>query len=184
VSTRKSGRIEDWETGRFVEPDFRHTPPDKEVHKMKAISLYHPNTFHNALNDLNRYFDSFFVDSIPAPEERVLYYSPAVDIQENENSYVMKMELPGFNEKNIEVNVDGPYLSIVSRPEEKKEKKDDEDGIYILRERGNTTFNRSFQLPGNADPMAVSAAFKDGILSLNIKKRAETNKRVIEINAA
>jgi HSP20 family protein len=159
-------------------------PPDKEENKMKSITLYHPNTFHNALNDFNRYFDSFFVDSILSPEERVLYYSPAVDIQENENSYVMKMELPGFNEKNIEVNVDGPYLSIVSRHEEKKEKKTKENGKYILRERGNTTFNRSFQLPGNADPLAISAAFKDGILSLDIKKRAETKRRVIEINAA
>ena len=151
---------------------------------MKSISLYHPNTFHNALNDLNRYFDSYFVDSTLSPEERVLYYSPAVDIQENESSYVMKMELPGFNEKNIEVNVDGPYLSIISRSEEKKEKKDEEDGVYILRERGNTTFNRSFQLPGNADPLAISAAFKDGILSLDIGKRAESNRRIIEINAA
>jgi HSP20 family protein len=151
---------------------------------MKSITLYHPNTFHNALNDFNRYFDSFFVDSILSPEERVLYYSPAVDIQENENSYIMKMELPGFNEKNIEVNVDGPYLSIVSRHEEKKEKKSEEDGKYILRERGNTTFNRSFQLPGNADPLAISAAFKNGILSLDIKKRAETKRRIIEINAA
>ncbi len=151
---------------------------------MKSITLYHPNTFHNALNDFNRYFDSFFVDSILSPEERVLYYSPAVDIQENENSYIMKMELPGFNEKNIEVNVDGPYLSIISRQEEKKEKKAEEDGKYILRERGNTTFNRSFQLPGNADPLAISAVFKDGILSLDIKKRAESKRRIIEINVA
>ena len=170
--------------GRFVEPDFRHTSVRQRGKKMKSISLYHPNTFHNALNDLNRYFDSYFVDSILSPEEKVLYYSPAVDIQENESSYVMKMELPGFNEKNIEVNVDGPYLSIVSRLEGKKEKKHEADGVYILRERGNTTFNRSFQLPGNADPLAISAAFKDGILSLDIKKRAESNRRVIEINAA
>jgi HSP20 family protein len=151
---------------------------------MKSITLYHPNTMHNALNEFNRYFDSYFVDSILSPEEKVLFYLPAVDIQENENNYVMKMELPGFNEKNIEVNVDGHYLSIVSKQEEKNEKKNEEDGKYLLRERGNTTFNRSFQLPGNADTQAVSAAFKDGILSLNIKKRVGAEKRVIEINAA
>jgi len=150
---------------------------------MKSIKLYIPNSFHNALNDLNRYFDSFFVDSILSPEEKVLYYSPAVDIQENENNYVMKMELPGFNENNIEVNVEGPYLSIVSRLEKDKEK-NNEDGKFILRERGNTTFNRSFQLPGNADPQAISADFKDGVLSLSIRKRAESERRIIEIHAA
>jgi HSP20 family protein len=172
-------------TGRFVEPEF---PPynrrTEEVKKMKSITMYHPNTIHCALNDFNRYFDSYFVDSILSPEERVLYYSPAVDIQETENHYVMKMELPGFNEKNIKVNVDGPYLSIASMTEEKNENNNEEDGKYILRERGITTFNRSFQLPGNADTQAISAAFKDGILSLNIKKCDETQRRIIEINAA
>jgi len=151
---------------------------------MKSITMYHPNTIHGALNDFNRYFDSFFVDSLLSPEEKVLYYSPAVDIQETENHYVMKMELPGFNEKNIEVKIDGPYLSIASRTEEKNETKSEEEGKYILRERGNTTFNRSFQLPGNADTQTISAAFKNGILSLNIKKCAGEQKRMIQINAA
>jgi HSP20 family protein len=151
---------------------------------MKSITLYHQNSMHNALNELNRYFDSYFVDSILSPEEKVLYYSPAVDIQETENNYIMKMELPGFNEKNIEVKVDGPYLSIASKTEEEKKKKNEEEEKYILRERGNTTFNRSFQLPGNADTQAVSAAFKDGILSLKIEKRAGSERRMIQINAA
>jgi HSP20 family protein len=150
---------------------------------MKSITFYHPNVMHNALNDFNRYFDSFFVDSILSPDERILYYSPAVDIQETDNCYVMKMELPGFNEKNIEVKVDGPYLSIASKTEEKKGEKNKEDE-RVLHERGRTTFNRSFQLPGNADPQEVSAAFKDGILSLNINKRAESKRKIIHINAA
>jgi len=151
---------------------------------MKSLSLYHPNTIHNALSDFNRYFDSFFGDSILSPVGRALNYSPAVDIQETENSYVMEMELPGFDEKNIEVNVDGSNLTIATKMEENQEKKSEEDGKYILRERRNATFNRSFQLPDNADPSAVSAAFKNGILSLNIKKRAESQKRMIQINAA
>lgn len=93
----------------------------------------------------------------------------------------MEIELPGFDKKNIEVNIDGINLTIVSKPEEKKS---EENGNYILRERRNTSLNRSFQLPGNADPEAISAAFKNGILSLNIKKRAHSKKRVIHINAA
>jgi HSP20 family protein len=151
---------------------------------MKSLSLYHPTTIHNALSDFNRYFDSFFGDSILSPAGRALNYTPAVDIQETENSYVMEMELPGFDEKNIEVNVDGSNLTIATKMEENQEKKSEEDGKYILRERRNTTFSRSFQLPDNADPSAVSAAFKNGILCLNIKKRAESQRRMIQINAA
>jgi HSP20 family protein len=151
---------------------------------MKTLTMYHPNTIENALSDFNRYFDTFFGNSTLSPTARILHYSPAVDIQETENSYVMEMELPGFDEKNIEVNVDGSNLTIASRQEEKQEKKSEENENYILRERRHSTFNRCFQLPENADPEAVSAAFKNGVLSLNIKKRAETQKKVIQINAA
>jgi HSP20 family protein len=152
---------------------------------MKTLSLYHPHTdvLQNALSDFNRCFDSFFGDSVLSPTGRALHYLPAVDIQETENSYVMEMELPGFDEKNIEVNIDGSSLTVASKQEERKEKKED-DGKYILRERRNITFNRSFQLPDNADPSTVNATFKNGILNLNINKRAESQKRMIQINAA
>jgi HSP20 family protein len=110
---------------------------------------------------------------------------PAMDIQETENSYVLEMDLPGYDEKNIEVHVDGSSLTIASVQEEKQEKKSEENkGTYILRERRLNSFNRSFKLPENADPEAVNAAFKNGILTLQIKKRAETQKRTIQINAA
>jgi HSP20 family protein len=116
----------------------------------------------------------------------MLNHIPAVDIQETENGYVMEMELPGYDEKNIEVHVDGSSLTISSRDEDtREEKKNNENaGTYILRERKSSSFSRSFKLPENADPEAVSAAFKNGILSLNIKKRAEAQKRTIQINAA
>lgn len=136
-------------------------------------------TVENALSNFNGYFESFFEDM--SPTARILHYSPAVNIQETENSYVMEMELPGFDEKNIEVNVGGSSLTISSRPEEKKNK---ENGSCILREKRKSAFYRSFMLPDNADPEAVSAAFKNGILKLNIKKRAKTQKRTIQINAA
>jgi HSP20 family protein len=151
---------------------------------MKTLTMYRPSVIDSAMGDFNRYFDSFFGDSILSPTSRILHYSPAVDIQETENSYVMEMELPGFDEKNIEVNVDGSNLTIASKQEKENETKNEETGNYILRERKQNTFTRCFQLPKNADPEAVSAAFKNGILSLSIKKRAETQKKSIHINAA
>jgi HSP20 family protein len=153
---------------------------------MKTLAMYRPNTIQNALSDFDRYFESFFGDSILAPAARMFNHIPAVDIQENENSYVLDMELPGYDEKNIEVHVDGSSLTISSKEEDSREEKktNENNGTYILRERKISSFTRSFKLPENADPEAVNAAFKNGILNLEIKKRAETQKRAIRINAA
>jgi HSP20 family protein len=148
---------------------------------MKAVTMYRPNTIQNALNDFDRYFESFFGDSLLAPAARVFNRLPPVDIRETENAYALDMELPGYDEKSIDVQVDGASLSIASRQEEAGEERQ-EEGTYVLRERRQSAFSRSFKLPENADPEAVSAAFKNGVLSLEIKKRPEAQKRSVRIN--
>ena len=149
---------------------------------MKAVTMYRPSTIHNALSDFDRYFESFFGDSLLAPATRIFNHLPAVDIRETENAYMLDMELPGYDEKSIEVHIDGSSISIASKQEESREEKKNE-GTYVLRERRINAFSRSFKLPENADPEAVTAAFKNGILSMEIKKRAEAQKRTIQINA-
>ena len=149
---------------------------------MKTLTMYRPNTIQNALSDFDRYFESFFGDSILSPATRLFSNMPAVDIRETENAYILEMDLPGYDEKNINVNVDGSSLTIASKQEDLKEEKS--DGTYVLKERRINSFSRAFKLPENADPEAVSAAFKNGILNLQIKKRAEAQKRTIQINAA
>jgi HSP20 family protein len=149
---------------------------------MKTVTMYRPNTIQNALSDFDRYFESFFGDSPLAPAARIFNHLPAVDVRETEKSYIMDMELPGYDEKGIEVHVDGGSLSIESRQEETKEDKKNE-GAYILRERRLNTFSRSFKLPENTDSESISASFKNGILTLEIRKRAEAQKKVIKINS-
>jgi HSP20 family protein len=155
---------------------------------MKAVTMYRPNTIQNALSDFDRYFESFFGDSFLAPAAGIFNHMPAVDIRETDKAYVLEMELPGYDEKNITVNIDGSNLSIASRQEEtketKKDKTEDDGGTYVLRERKLNSFSRSFKLPENADPEAVHASFRNGILCLEIQKRAESQKRAIQINAA
>lgn len=148
---------------------------------MTTLSLYHPNTIQNVLSDFDKYFESFFGN----PTVTAKGHTPVVDIQETENSYVLDMELPGFDEKNIDVHVDGSNLTIASKQDTQEEKKSgDKTGTYLIKERRISAFSRSFKLPENADPEAVNANFKNGILNLEIKKRAEAQKRVIQINAA
>jgi len=156
---------------------------------MKAVTMYRPNTIQNALSDFDRYFESFFGDSFLAPAARMFnqMHMPAVDVRETENSYLMDMELPGYDEKNIDIHIDGSSLSITSKQEDAKdvtENEKEEQGAYLLRERRRATFSRSFKLPENADPEAVKAVFKNGILTLEISKRAEAKKRTIQISTS
>jgi HSP20 family protein len=141
----------------------------------------------NALNDFDRYMESFFGES-PLTPAASFGREPAVDIRETADAYELLAELPGYDEKNIEVHVDGGVLTIETKKEEKTERnvspaKDEKaaEERYVIRERRSASFSRSFKLPENADMEAITAAFKNGLLSLEIKKRAEAKKRVIQI---
>jgi len=148
---------------------------------MKTITFYRPNTIQNIMNEFDNCLES--IDSLLPPATRLFNHMPVVDVLETDGSYILEMELPGYDEKNIEVHLDGANLTIASKHDEEK-KKDDSKTVYLIKERKSASFSRSFRLPQNANPEAVSASFKNGVLILEIKKRAEDQKRAIMINAA
>ena len=143
---------------------------------MKSLSLYRPMSMMDHM--LGSFFDSSLAPFFGNP---VLNKLPLVDVQETDDAYHLEAELPGLDEKQIKVHLDGSKLSIESvREEEKKEEKDD---AFLIRERRNISFSRSFTLPENADTEAVYAVFKNGVLSLEIKKRKESSRKLIEIQS-
>jgi HSP20 family molecular chaperone IbpA len=146
---------------------------------MKAVTLYRPRIFENALTGFDRYLDSFLGDSFLNPVDRIFNRLPAVDVRETEKSYVLEADLPGIDEKDIEIHLDGNTLTIQSKNAE--EKKEEKNG-YMIQERRQTSFSRSFTLPDNADRESISAAYKNGVLSVEIVKQPEAQKRVIEIS--
>jgi HSP20 family protein len=144
----------------------------------------------NALDDFDRYVESFFGDSSLLPSARVFSHLPAVDIRETKNTYLLEAELPGYDEESIQVHVDGGTLTIESKQddssarnvsEKQGQQEEKEEKVFIIRERRRSSFTRSFKLPENVDPDTISAHFKNGILSLEIKKRTESQKRMIPI---
>jgi len=143
---------------------------------MKTVSLYRrPNVMDELL-------ESFFDSSLlPFTGNAVLNKLPLIDVQENDQAYLVEAELPGFDEKQIKVHVEGGKLTIESNNDE--EKKEEKGKNYLIQERRKVSFSRSFTLPENADTEAVSAVFKNGVLALEIKKRKGNPKRVIEICA-
>jgi HSP20 family protein len=147
---------------------------------MKTLTFYRPNTIQNIMSEFDNCLET--LDSLLPPATRMFNHMPVVDVREIEDAYILEMELPGYDEKNIDVHVDGSNLTIASKKEEEKENK--ENGVYLIKERWNTSFSRSFKLPENANPETANASFKNGILRMEIKKRAEAQKRAIMINAA
>jgi len=108
---------------------------------------------------------------------------PAVDVIESENAYEVTAELPGMDEKNIEVKVANGFLTIKGeKQEEKEEKKKD----YYLQERSFGSFERSFGLPEGVDADKIQASFKKGVLTVMLPKKPEAQKpaKKIEVKGA
>lgn len=112
------------------------------------------------------------------------YANPKVDVKENENSYILEMELPGKTEKDVDIELNHGNLTISSKDEEvKDEKKDSKNEKYILKERKISKFERRFALPKDVDSEKISANFKNGILTVNMMKKPETSSKKIAIEA-
>lgn len=148
---------------------------------MKAVTIYRPRMLENALSEFDRYMDSFFGDNFLTPTERIFNRLPTVDISETGNAYVLEAELPGYDEKDVTIHLNGSTLTIESKKDEEKKENPAEDSSFLIRERRVSSFSRSFKLPENSDPEGISAKFKNGVLTLEIKKKEEAQKRVIQI---
>jgi HSP20 family protein len=109
--------------------------------------------------------------------------APAVDIAEGDKAYEVTAELPGMDEKNIEVKVVNGGLTIKG---EKKDEKEEKKKDYYLSERRYGSFERYFRLPDSVDADKIEASFKKGVLTVTIPKKAEAQKpaKKIEVKAA
>jgi HSP20 family protein len=106
--------------------------------------------------------------------------APSVDINEDENEYIVTAELPGVRPEDVTVELEDDVLTI--RGEKRSEREEKKERRRLV-ERSYGTFTRSFSLPANADPERVSASFKDGVLTVRIGKRPETKPRTVDIES-
>ncbi len=126
---------------------------------------------------------SAFGLGLPWPREMGGAIAPAVDLVEKDKEYEITAELPGLDEKNIEVKVSNGMLTIKG---EKKEEKEEREKDYYLSERRYGSFVRSFQLPAGVDASKIEANFLKGVLTVKLPKTAEAMKgeKTIEVKAA
>ncbi|HLG15221.1 MAG TPA: Hsp20/alpha crystallin family protein [Blastocatellia bacterium] len=126
---------------------------------------------------INRLFDDSFVKA-PAEGASLATWTPAVDVYEDENSFLIKAELPEVNRDDVKVNIEDNVLSITGS--RRFEHEDKRDGYHRV-ERSYGQFYRSFTLPPNVNPDAISAEFKDGVLRLSVPKKEEAKPKQIEV---
>ena len=97
------------------------------------------------------------------------------DIREKEGEYLVDIDLPGYDKNDIKITVEDGYLIVSCKKEENNEEKD-EKGNYIRRERYSGECSRSFYVGEEIETEDVKAAFKNGILTLNIPKKEDQKK--------
>ena len=141
------------------------------------------------MNELSL-LDSFFNDVLDNANG-VMYRSsmsaPRVDVTEADGAYTLEMELPGRTEKDVNIELDHDNLTISSKVCEEKETKDDKKDKktkYLLKERRCSEFSRRFTLPNDVDAENISATFKNGVLTINMVKKAVAAPKKIEILAS
>ena len=139
---------------------------------MKSLAYYGSSPF-----DL---LDKLFIEgSRLAPAHR----TPAVDVREGDSSYEIEAELPGVSEKDIRVELKDGILSLSTvSGSEKKESRDDLN--WLIREREERSYFRSFTLPEDVDSEKIEASFKDGILKLSLPRKPESAPRLVTVKAA
>lgn len=108
-------------------------------------------------------------------------FAPAFDVKESKDSYVFKADLPGVEEKDLEVSLTGNRLSISGKRESEVEEKNEN---YYSCERSFGSFLRSFTLPDQSDLEHVRSELRQGVLTIVVPKKPGTESRKIEVRSA
>lgn len=147
--------------------------------------------FANLRREIDHLFDDFEWGSWRLPMRRALFdlepswrdeitwsKVPAVDIVDTEKSFEVTAELPGLDEKQVEVKFSNGILTIHG---EKKEEREEKKQNYQLSERRYGSFQRSFTVPDGIDADKIEAKFKDGVLTVSLPKTPAAQRKETQI---
>ena len=152
--------------------------------------------FESLRREIDRLFDDFHPFDFRLPSTRSLFgrelsalrnsdwpVAPAMDLVEKGSEYEITAELPGIDEKNVEIKLSNHVLTIKG---EKKDEKEEKAKDYYLSERRYGSFQRSFQVPEGVDADKIEASFTKGVLTVKLPKTTEAQKpeKKITVKAA
>jgi HSP20 family protein len=168
--------------------------PLKKSEPTSALREWRP--FETLHREIDRLFEDFGGGSWRSPFRRSAFEvepfwprgetwatAPAMDVADTDKAYEVTAELPGMSESDVEVVASNGVLTIKG---EKKEEKEEKEKDYYLSERRYGSFERRMQIPEDVDADKIEAAFKKGVLTVTLPKKAEAQKPVkkIEIKAS
>src|SRR6267154_3641811 len=129
------------------------------------------------MNRMNRLFRESYSPEGPEEALTTTSYAPPVDIYEDEHNITLKIDVPGIDEKDIDVRVEGNTLTVHG---ERKIEKEEKEENFRRVERQYGSFTRSFTLPSSVDPGQVSAHCDKGVLKIILAKRVEAKPTQIK----
>ena len=132
-------------------------------------------------NEMNRLFNTFFDSPTPSGNggPRLRRWIPAMDVVEADDQYVLRADLPGMSESDVNVELDHNVLTISG--ERKSEHEQRNEGFYRV-ERASGSFSRSLTLPEGVDADAIEASFDSGVLEVRIPKPEQPKPRKVQIS--
>jgi HSP20 family protein len=146
---------------------------------MTVLTRWQPvNEFSTLQDRVNRLFRDTFTEG----REEALSntsFAPAVDVYEDEQTITLKIEVPGIDEKDIDVRIENRTLTVHG---ERKFEKDEKEENFRRVERQYGSFTRSFTLPVTVDADQVSANYDKGMLKISLAKKAEAKPKQIKVN--
>lgn len=114
----------------------------------------------------------------PTVDDRTIALAPAFDVKETKDAYVFKADLPGIQEKDLEVTMTGNRLNVSGKRDEEREEKGER---YYTYERNYGSFSRSFTLPDGTDVEHLRASLESGVLTISVPKKPEVQPKKIAV---
>src|SRR5580693_2273213 len=142
-------------------------------------SLRELSAMQDRMNRANRLFRESYSPEGPEEALTTTALAPPVDIYEDEHNIVLKIDVPGIDEKDIDVSVQNNTLTVHG---ERKIEKEEKEENFRRVERQYGSFTRSFTLPSSVDPGQVSADYAQGVLKLKLAKKAEAKAQQIKVD--
>ena len=147
---------------------------------MTVLTRWEPFREFSTLQDrMNR----LFRESFEGQEQSLSTssFAPAVDVYEDEHNVALKIEVPGIDEKDIDIRVENNLLTVHG---ERKIEKEEKEENFRRVERQYGSFTRTFTLPNTVDTENVQANYDKGVLKINLPKKAEAKPKQIKVNVS
>jgi HSP20 family protein len=147
---------------------------------MTLLTRWEPFREFSTMQDrMNRLFHESYSPEVPEEALTTTNFAPLVDIYEDEHTITLKLDVPGIEEKDIDVRIEGNTLTVHG---ERKIEKEEKEENYRRVERQYGIFTRSFTLPSSVDTGQVNAHYDNGVLKISLAKKAEAKPKQIKVN--